>query len=283
MRSIKKLSTASVLVALSMVVGITSVKGDLVTAPTVAAYDYDFTTGTLSTSYATITFSTINNIPQIVFSDPKPPDPANGATFFGVAKPIHFCDSSGVCDTVVFTQSACTGAQTGGGPPGCNEAAGTLTFGDFFMYSAKGDTLSQITNLATRYYIPTPDSCGVGSPRWTFTMVNSAGSFVGDIWAYIGPTPSFGGCLSNTWTNPDSGINYATDSAGNRWDGTPVGCLYGTTFTVIKTCADAKGLTIANVFLSTDGGGSATAAPPPTETQTVYFQSIQVNSVTRFP
>ena len=283
MRSIKKLSTAIALLALSMVVGVTSVKGDLVIAPTVASYDYDFTTGTLSMSYATITVSTINNMPHIVFSDPKPPDPHNGATFFGTAKPVHFCDSSGICDTVVFTQSVCTGAQTGGVPPGCSEAAGTLTFGGFVMYTVKGDVLSQITNLATKYYIPSPDSCGGGSPRWTFTMVNSAGSFVGDIWAYIGPVSSFAGCLSNTWTNPDSGTNYAADSAGGRWDGTQVGCPYGSTFTVMKTCADAKGLIIANVFLVTDSGWSPTAAPPPSQTQTVYFQSIQVNSVTRFP
>src|SRR5712664_1355419 len=275
MRSIKKLSAAITIQALSMVVAVTSVTGDFVIAPTVAAYDYDFTTGALSTSYATITFSTVNNMPQIVFSDPKPPDPANGATFFGVAKPVHFCDSSGVCDTVVFTQSACTGAQTGGGPPGCNEAAGTLTFGDFVMYTAKGDTLNQITNLATRYYIPSPDSCGVGSPRFTLPMSDGKNIFV-----YIGPVPSFVGCTPNTWSNPDSGTNYATDTAGNRWDvsqltsSNPTLCPGSyTVYTVAVACANSLGLTISATFLSTDGGGSATAAPPPTQTQTVYFQS----------
>ena len=115
-------------------------------------------------------------------------------------------------------------------------------------------------------------------------MVNSAGSVVGDIWTYFGVVPiKDGGCVPNTWTgNPDSGLNYATDSAGPRWDGSPVGCPSYVTFSIVKACADTMGLTIANVFLVTDGGFDV-AASGSSGTQTVYFQSIQVNGVTRFP
>lgn len=290
MQRFKKISTAIALLALSTVIGVAAVRADSVVALPVAAYDYSFTTGTLSTSFATISLSITNNVPRIILSDPKPPDPHNGATFFGTAKPEHICLTDDVtantaCDTVVFTQSECTGPQTGGGPPGCNQAAGTLNFGGFAMYTIKGDTLDQVTNLATNYYIPSPGSCGGGSPRWTFTMVNSAGNFAGDIWAYFGSTPiQDGNCASNTWSNPDSGMNFATDAAGFRWDSSQI--CPGTQindYSGAVACANTNGLTIANVFLVTDGGWDTAAAPPPAQTQTVYFQNIQVNSVTRFP
>jgi len=62
---------------------------DFTPVSTTVSYNYDFVTGALIPGTATATALVINNALLTVISDPTPPDPANGATFFGTAKPEH--------------------------------------------------------------------------------------------------------------------------------------------------------------------------------------------------
>lgn len=238
---------------------------------TTVSYNYDFVTGALIPGTATATALAINNIFLTVISDPTPPDPSNGATFFGTAKPEHFCDSSG-CDTVVYTQSFCSPW-----PDACLSPGGTFTFGGFVTRNARGLTLDQLTTLASQYNVQA-GNCGVGSPRFTLAMSNGANIFV-----YFGLLPSFQSCAVSTWSNPDSGMNFASDSAGFRWDSSQV-CsgTQVTNYSGATACADANGLTISSIFLVIDGSWSSTAGAPG-GTQTVLFRNIQINTTTRFP
>jgi hypothetical protein len=237
---------------------------------TTVSYNYDFATGALTLGTATATALAIDNIFLTVISDPTPPDPSNGATFFGTAKPEHFCDSSG-CDTVVYTQSFCSPW------PNACLSAGTFTFGGFVTRNARGLTLDQLTMLASQYNVQ-DGNCGVGSPRFTLAMSNGENIFV-----YFGALPSFQSCAPSTWSNPDSGVNFASDSAGLRWDSSQV-CsgTQVTNYSGATACADANGLTISSIFLVTDGSWSSTAGAP-SGTQTVLFRNIQINTTTRFP
>jgi len=279
MRSIKKLSTAIALVALSMVIGVTSVRGDSSTpvnyfganftsVTTTLSYNYDFLTGALVPGTATATALAINNIFLTRVSDPTPPDSRNGATFFGTAEPVHFCDSNGVCDTVVYEQSV--------------SQPGIFTFGGFVTRNVKGDTLDQLTYLASQYYIQY--GCdGGGSPRFQIDMSNGNNIFV-----YFGTYPAFADCLpSNTWQPACPATqcvtpNMASDSAGLRWDSTQIGGPFYGTYSTAVTLANSQGLTISSVSVITDGGWSNGNAGT-SNGQTFYFQSVQVNGVTRFP
>jgi hypothetical protein len=294
MHSIKKLSTAITLVALSLIIGVTSARGDssypvnyfgtnLTPVTTTLSYNYDFLTGALVPGTATATALAINNVFLTRVSDPAPPDSRNGATFFGTAEPVHFCDSSGICDTVVYQQSVCPVYPPS--PPGPQPTCfsqGTFTFGGFVTRNVKGDTLDQLTYLASQYYIQY--GCdGGGSPRFQIDMSNGNNIFV-----YFGTYPSFADCLpSNTWQPacPSTQCptpNMASDSAGLRWDSTQIGGPFYGTYSTAVTLANAQGLTISSVSVITDGGWS-TGNAGTSNGQTFYFQSIQVNGVTRFP
>jgi hypothetical protein len=304
MRSIKKLSTAIVLIALSLVIGVTSVRADPSTPvnyistsispiTTTISYNYNYLTGALTLGTATATALTINNMFFTVTADPDPPGNGFG-TFFGTGQPVHFQG-----DEVVSTSSFCPGwvPVTGGtGLTGCL-AMGTLTFGGFVIVHSFNAPLSAVTILATQYNFQA-GSCGGGSPR--FSLTTSLGS-AHNIFVYTGPiSTSFnGGCMPNIWTNPGSGINYADNAAGARWDigqlktaPTSAVCLATPTYTIYSgavACAASLGATIQVIFLVTDGGWSALGGAPFTGqtaaagTQTALFRNIQVNSVTRFP
>jgi hypothetical protein len=290
MNNPKKIFTATILLALSLVIGATSVRADsstplsnvanLLPITTTVSYDYDYATGALTPGTLVATELAFGN--HLSTSTTDPASHSNGqGTFFGTAGPEHICTTDSVtsmtsCDTVVFTQSVC------GNPPSCSN----LSFGGFVVVHNFNGPLDQLTTLATQYYMPAPSSCGAGSPRYTLTTSAGNGH---SIFVYQGPLPSFLGCVSNTWANPDSGQNEAQDSAGNRWDVSqltalnPVLCPASyTTYTVAVTCANSLGLTINAIFLVIDSGYQDQATGG-TGTQTVYFRSIQVNGVTRFP
>src|SRR6266849_8737649 len=118
LRRLSILAFAAILV--TGIIGVSSVFGDssipvnytganFTPVTTTISYNYDFVTGALMPGTATATALVINNVFLTTVSDPTPPDSRNGATFFGTSEPVHFCDSSGVCDTVVFTQATCPG------------------------------------------------------------------------------------------------------------------------------------------------------------------------------
>jgi hypothetical protein len=286
-RKLSILATAALL--LTGISGISAVFGDSSTpvnyisanftpVTTTVSYNYDFVTGALIPGTATATALVINNVFLTTVSDPTPPDSRNGATFFGTAKPKHFCDSSGICDTVVYEQSVCPTYT----PPASCFSAGTFTFGGFVTRNVKGDTLNQLTYLASQYYIQ--HGCdGGGSPRFQIDMSNGKNIFV-----YFGTYPAFADCVpSNTWqpacpTTQCPTPNMASDSAGLRWDSTQIGGPFYGTYSQAVTLANAQSLTISSVSVITDGGWS-TGNAGTANGQTFFFQNIQVNGVTRFP
>lgn len=300
MRSIKRLSATIVFLALSMVIGITSVRADSSTPvnytgvsfnpiTTTISYNYNFLTAELAPGTATATALAINGLFLTTTADPDPPGNGFG-TFFGSAHPVHFQG-----DQVVNTTSVCPGfLPVTGGTTTCLPA-GTITFGGFIIVHNFGSSLSQVTELASQYYVQ-QGTCGGGSPR--FTLTTSAGSGH-SIFVYFGPSTNFLPCGTGTWTNPDSGVNFASDltEEGPRWDvsqlktGSTAAFVstatcdsqpFVTTYSGAVACADSLGLTINVIFLVTDGSWQPTAGAP-NGVQSVLFRSVQVNTTTRFP
>jgi hypothetical protein len=308
MRSIKKLSTAIALLALLLVIGVTSVRADSSTPvnyvgvsitpiTTLLSYNYDYLTGALTLGTATATALTLNNMFFTTTADPATSDPKSGGngfgTFFGTARPVHFQS-----DEIVNTTSVCPGFPATTGPPSFTATClidGTLTFGGFVVVHNFNGPLDQVSVLASQYYLQN-GTCGGGSPRFTLTTTAGVNH---NIFVYFGPSNSFLPCGTGSWTNPDSGVNFANDltEGGPRWDvsqlktGSTAGFVstatcdsqpFVTTYSGAVACANSLGLTIGAIFLVTDGAWQPTAGAPD-GVQTVLFRSIQVNSVTRFP
>ena len=277
MQKMSKLSTAFVLIALSTIVGVSSVRADSAATinsvnvnfspiVTTISYNYDFLTGTLTPGTATATALAVNGVFMTKTNDPNPPGNQGSGTFIGVARPINFQG-----DEVVYLQSSCPS-----GYPNCF-SDGSFTFGVFVMRKAKGDTLDQLTNLAANWNVQA--GCdGGGAPRFAVDLSNGA-----TISVYFGSPPNYStDCApsSSTWMSTG---NLATDPpgpGGTRWDSTQIGGTFYGTYSQAVALANAQGLTISDVAVIIDGGWSGTN---PSTTQTILFQQIQVNGVTRFP
>lgn len=226
--------------------------------------NYDWSTGTLSSSTASASVFSSANVVQHAFADPSPPDPNGFGTFIGTAEPTRFDG-----DTVLYEQSAC--------PTATCFSDGTFTFGYMFMYHLRGDTLDQLTNLATDYNVQ--NGCfGGGSPR--FSIITSKAGPSNEIHVYLGSYPAFADCPPPGWVSTG---NLASDAAGLRWDTSELcpGTFYNS-YSGAVTCANSLGLTISAVLVGTDGGWSGTNAGNPNG-QTFLFRNIQVNGATRFP
>lgn len=229
---------------------------------TAVSYNYNFLTGEVVPGTATATILSTGNVFQAVVTDPTPPDPNGYGTFIGTAKPTRFGGEKG---TVLYEQSACPT-----GYPTCF-SDGTFTAGYMVLYTTRGSTLDQLTFLASQYNVQS--GCfGGGAPRFSVAMSNGA-----EIQVYFGTYPAFADCPPAGWFSTG---NFATDSSGLRWDSTQIGGSFYGTYSEAVTLANAQGLTISAIFLGTDGGWSGTN---PATTQTILFQNIQVNGVTRFP
>jgi len=240
---------------------------------TSTSYNYDWSSGTMTLGTATASVSSTQNVLQNTASDPAPPDPNGYGTFIGTARPVRSPTGGGA---VLFEQSVCAD-----GNPTCL-VDGTLTFGDMVMYPLRGATLDQLTNFQTDYYVK--NGCfGGGSPR--FDIVVSNGTETGtlpEIHVYLGTYPAFADCPTpNMWFNTG---NFATDTAGPRWDTTGISCgTFYNTYSGAVTCANALGYKINAILVSTDGGWSGTNAGPTGTGQTFLFRNIQTNQLTRFP
>lgn len=242
--------------------------------PTATSYNYNWSDGTMTVGTASARVSSAQSVLQNNVSDPTPPDPNGYGTFIGTARPVKSPTGGGA---VLFEQSVCAD-----GYPTCL-SDGTLTYGDMVMYTLRGDTLDQLTNLQTDYYVE--HGCfGGGSPRFQIVVTNATGEQ--NIFVYLGTPPAFMDCPSpSTWLETG---NYATDAAGTRWDTSQLcpGTFYNT-YSGAVACADSLGYTINAILLVTDGGWSGTN-PGPGQAggepgQTFLFRNIQMNQVTRFP
>lgn len=240
---------------------------------TTTSYNYDWSTGTLTPGTATGTVFSTANVMQNLVSDPTPPDPPNGfGTFIGTARPVKSPTGGGA---VLYEQSIC-----GTGYPTCF-ADGTFTYGYMVMYPLRGSTLDQLTDLETMYYVDDGalgSNCfGGGSPRFDILMSNG-----NEIHVYFGTYPAFADCPpKNQWLATG---NFATDTAGPRWDTSQVcpGTFYNV-YSGAVACANAAGLAINAILVSTDGGWFGTNQGPNGTGQTFLFQEIRTNQVTRFP
>jgi hypothetical protein len=58
------------------------------------------------------------------------------------------------------------------------------------------NTIADLTTFSTDYKF-TAGSCGLGSPRFSIEVNNDPNT---NLFFYIGPSPSYTGCTSGTWT-----------------------------------------------------------------------------------
>lgn len=137
---------------------------------------------------------------------------------------------------------------------------------------ANGTIFSTLTNLATDFDV-TDDSCGGGSPRFQIAMdTNGDMTSDGNIFVYMGPSPSFAGCTSGI---QNTGNLIGNEDAG-RWDytqlGGPLGGYSGAPANVLAG-------TILGVNIVVDGSWSAAASGGDSE-QTVNIDNTQINTAT---
>jgi hypothetical protein len=87
-----------------------------------------------------------------------------------------------------------------------------------------GTTFADLQILSTDYNV-TNDDCKAGSPRFQINVDTGAGG-IKNIFAYIGPPPSFTGCPQNTWLHsgnllgPANTVDTSQLPAGTFYDPT---------------------------------------------------------------
>lgn len=64
-----------------------------------------------------------------------------------------------------------------------------------------GLTFADLAALSTDYRFESDDSCGGGSPRFQVNVKSPDAADTGNIFVYIGPTPSYTGCPAGVWIN----------------------------------------------------------------------------------
>ena len=99
---------------------------------------------------------------------------------------------------------------------------------------------------------------------------------------YLGTYPAFADCpTKNTWLSTG---NFATDTAGLRWDTSQIcPATFYNTYSGAVVCSNAGGYKINAILVGTDGGWSGTNQGPLGTGQTFLFENIEVNELTRFP
>lgn len=187
--------------------------------------------------------------------------------FAAVAVSLALAMPGGLASAVISQAYTPYGDATivSGGNPGhavqtVSSTTGTGYGGVDFAVPA-GMTFSQLTNLGTDYKITAAD-CGGGSPRF---QVNIGGH---NVFVYIGPTPNFTSCTTNTWlstgnlaASPDVRVDTSQYTNGS----------YSSTYADAETLLGSQ--TVTGIQLVTDGGWKF-------GTQTVLFDNTQINDNT---
>jgi len=126
-----------------------------------------------------------------------------------------------------------------------------------------GFLFSSLTNLGTDYKITAGD-CGGGSPRFQINI----GSH--NVFVYLGPSPNFTGCATNSWT-PTGNL---TTSADPIFDTSQyVGGAQYSTYAQAETLLGSQ--TVTGIQLVTDGGWAVSG-----NNQTVLADNTQINTTT---
>ncbi len=136
---------------------------------------------------------------------------------------------------------------------------------------ANGTTFGSLSTLSTDFNV-TDDNCGAGSPRFQIAIdKNNDNVSDGNIFVYLGPSPSFTGCSQNTWLS--SGNLIGNNDAG-RWDFTQLGGPLGT---YSQAPADVLAGKILSISIVTDSGWSAAASGGDSE-QTTLIDNVMINN-----
>ena len=134
--------------------------------PTATSYNYNWSDGTMTVGTASARVSSAQSVLQNNVSDPTPPDP-NGL------RNIYRYRTTGKVAARDEERCFLSSLSALTGYPICL-SDGTLTYGDMVMYTLRGDTLDQLTNLQTDYYVE--HGCfGGGSPRFQIVVTNATG------------------------------------------------------------------------------------------------------------
>jgi hypothetical protein len=138
-------------------------------------------------------------------------------------------------------------------------------FGGIDFDVESGLTFAELETLATDYNV-TDDSCGGGSPRFQINVVNETTGDEGNIFAYIGPPPSYTGCPPNVWLNSGDLLETGMLIDTSQLDG---GTFYDPYNLALAKYGD---YTVTGVQLVTDGGWFF-----PDGEQTVLFDNTIVD------
>jgi hypothetical protein len=136
--------------------------------------------------------------------------------------------------------------------------AGTGTYSGIDFSVPSGLTIDNLDELSTDYDFTAGD-CGLGSPRFGIQLAG----FTGTIFAYIGPPPSYTGCIPNMWTPSGNLLSPASLVDTSQLPG---GSFYDT-----WAAAQARysGAAVTDIFIVSDNG--------PTGSQTVEIDNTDVN------
>lgn len=133
-------------------------------------------------------------------------------------------------------------------------------------------TFADLTTLSADYNV-TDDDCGGGSPRFQINVdTNNDGTSDGNVFAYLGPSPSFTDCETG-WQS--SGNLIGNDDAG-RFDFTQLGGPLGTYSDAPTAVMNG---TILGIQLVVDSSWSSAATGGDSE-QTILADNVRVNSET---
>jgi hypothetical protein len=132
-------------------------------------------------------------------------------------------------------------------------------------------TFADLTQLATEYNV-TDDDCRAGSPRFQVNLDEDGdGTTDGNVFVYIGPSPSFSGCPQDTWQ--DTG-NLIGNNDACRFDSSQLvtGTQCNTYAGTLALLGDAE---VTGIQLVVDSGFAFTDGE-----QTVLVRNVRINDDT---
>lgn len=175
---------------------------------------------------------------------------------FSVVSPISAVAASGYTlfgdATLVDGNNSPTGVQL--------QSDSSPGFGGIDFDVSAGMTFDDLLNLSTDYKF-THNSCGGGSPRFQLN-IDGVNAFV-----YIGPPPSYTGCVNGVWVNTLNLVGGLIDTSQ-----LPGGTFYDTWAAALVKYGH---MTITGIQLVADGGWVFADG-----TQTVVVDNVRINDTT---
>lgn len=151
------------------------------------------------------------------------------------------------------------------GDAGATNDASGATFTDTGV-----TTFASITTLSTEFNV-TDDDCKAGSPRFQIRVLTPSGER--NVFAHLGPAPSFTGCSPNTWIS--SGDLTDTSSPDLRFDTGQAGGSAAATYA--QALALVGSYNVTGLSLVVDSGWAFED-----KEQTINVRNVRVNGRTFF-